>query len=171
MSLLVPLSKSLFSPGKGIIAMDDRPESMNKRLEFFNIATTLKMRTLAREIVATTPHLSEYVSGIIFNKETFNQKTDADESFQEILQSEGILIGIKVDEGLTPFKNTEEKVTLGLDTLELRLKTYKKQGAVFTKWRAVFSMLDYLPTTECIEANCALMSSFISISQKSGFVP
>ena len=46
--------------------------------------------------------------------------------------------GVKVDLGTEPFGSSpDEFITNGLIGLPERLEEYKKQGAVFTKWRAV----------------------------------
>jgi fructose-bisphosphate aldolase class I len=90
----------------------------------------------------------------------------------ELLAAQGIVPGIKVDEGavaLPAFK--DEKTTLGLDGLRERLAAYRTLGARFTKWRAVITIGKDFPTRACIETNARTLALFAALSQEADMVP
>ena len=61
----------------------------------------------------------------------------------EVLERQGIIPGIKVDQGAKPLALTaHEKVTEGIDGLRERLAEYRELGARFAKWRAVIAIGD-----------------------------
>ena len=70
---------------------------------------------------------------------------------------------------MTGFK--DEKITEGLDGLYERIANYQSQGAEFTKWRAVITIGNLIPTNECIELNAIYLARYALISQKVGLVP
>jgi fructose-bisphosphate aldolase class 1 len=51
--------------GKGILAADERVPVLNRRLETAGVAPTAESRRAYHEMLVTTPHLSEGLSGII----------------------------------------------------------------------------------------------------------
>ena len=64
-----------------------------------------------------------------------------------------------------------EVITEGLDGLRDRLAEYADLGAKFTKWRAVITIGDGIPTRRCIEANAHALARFATLSQEAGLVP
>lgn len=166
------LISQLFAPHKGIIAADDRPESMDKRLSQFNIEANKQNRTRYREIVVTTPGIERFISGIIFSEETLLDPLSDGRRFNDVLNSRGMIVGVKVDEGLAPYQNSPiEKISIGLDSLEKKLINYKKHGAQFCKWRSVFTISNTCPSIDCIVENCKILSVYAKIALKNGFVP
>src|SRR6185503_616551 len=90
----------------------------------------------------------------------------------EALKSQGILAGIKVDNGAKALAGFPgEKITEGLDGLRDRLAEYAKLGARFTKWRAVITIGPNIPTRTCLEANAHALARFAALSQEAGLVP
>src|SRR5439155_21611602 len=63
------------------------------------------------------------------------------------------------------------KVTEGLDGLRDRLEAYRELGARFTKWRAVISIGDGIPSDYCIWTNAHALARFAALSQEAGLVP
>lgn len=55
-----------------------------------------------RELLFTAPKLSDYVSGAILYEETLYQDAADGTPFTEMLTSNGMIPGIKVDTGLLP---------------------------------------------------------------------
>ena len=78
-----------------------------------------------------------------------------------------------MDLGTEPISTSpEELITQGLLDLPERLEMYKKQGAVFTKWRAVIRIDgDELPTTIAIHENAKRLASYAKDVQSVGLVP
>jgi len=122
----------------------------------------------------TSHKIEDFISGVILFDETLRQSTTCDKkiSFPELLNSKGIIPGIKVDKGannLEGFPN--EKATSGLDGLDQRLAEYYKLGARFAKWRAVITIGDDIPTNACIQANAHSLARYASKCQQAGIVP
>lgn len=160
----------LAAPGKGILAADESPTTMGKRLAALQIESTVENRRVYRELLFTTPGIDAFINGVILNEETLYQKNKAALPFPEFLDNQGIVPGVKVDKGLISF-NREEKMTQGLDGLAERLALYKNLGAKFAKWRAVFTISNTLPSSLAIIANAQALARYASICQESGIVP
>ena len=112
--------------GKGILAADESNATITKRFEAVGITSTEQSRRDYREMLLTTPGISEFIAGVILFEETLNQKTSAGVPFPEALKKLGILPGIKVDKGLVIQPGTnEESITQGLDGLAERLQDYR----------------------------------------------
>jgi len=160
---LAKVAKYLCQPGKGILAADESSGTIEKRFKIINLASTEANRKSWRELLLTTPKISNFISGVIFYDETLRQKIKRDSK---------IIAGIKVDTGaksLAAFPG--ETVTEGLDGLRERLAEYVKLGAQFTKWRAVINLGKGLPTDEAIAANAHALARFAALSQEVGLVP
>lgn len=67
-------ARALVAPPRGILAADESPGTMSQRLEKVGVEPTPEARRDYREMLLTTPGLSESVSGIILADETFNQE-------------------------------------------------------------------------------------------------
>src|SRR6185503_4733106 len=90
----------------------------------------------------------------------------------DLLKKQGIVPGIKVDEGTTDLAGFPgEKITMGLDGLKERLAEYYKMGARFAKWRAVITISPVLPSRGCIEANMHALARYAALCQEAGIVP
>ena len=164
--------QQLFSNGKGILAMDESTPTCNKRFEAAGIPQNIEMRRKYRELIITTPGLNESIGGAILYDETIRQKTDAGQAMADALIKVGIIPGIKVDMGAKVLAGfPDEKITEGLDGLRERLVEYKKMGARFAKWRAVFLIQETLPTDTCIEANVQALARYASLCQEADIVP
>ena len=73
----------------------------------------------------STPELSEYISGVIVFDETLRSKGEDSVPLVRRLQEQNILVGIKVDKGLTTIPGTEgQRSTQGLDGLGDRCAEY-----------------------------------------------
>lgn len=172
MTDLKVITQSLLAEKKGILAADESNPSANKRFAPLNIEQTEEKRRQYRQLLFMTPNIEEYLSGVILYDETIRQTADEETLFPDLLSERGIIPGIKVDMSLKPLPGFEgEKVTQGLDDLDERLEEYKKMGAKFTKWRAVITIGDDIPTRECILANAHALARYAGIVQASDMVP
>jgi fructose-bisphosphate aldolase, class I len=164
-------ARALVATGKGILAADESLPTIGKRFAALNIPSTEENRRAYRELLFTTPGLGEFISGVILFDETLHQ-TAAGIPMPEVLIRKGILSGIKVDLGTVAFPGFPgEKFTQGFDGLRERLAEYRRLGARFTKWRAVISIEEELPTSTCIETNARNLALFAALSQEAGLVP
>ncbi|MEI8175105.1 MAG: class I fructose-bisphosphate aldolase, partial [bacterium] len=169
---LIKTVKNLTKEPKGILAIDESLSTCNKRFIKLGIPTTEEKRQEYRELLITAPSIEEYISGYILFYETIRQKTKDNKSFVSVLQSKGIEVGIKVDAGTVDFGgNDVEKVTDGLDGLGDRLKEYKKLGATFAKWRAVYSIGVNTPSGDCMKMNAEIFAKYTSLCQENDIVP
>jgi fructose-bisphosphate aldolase class I len=80
-----------------------------------------------RELFYTAPGIGHSISGAILFKETLYQSASSGKPFVECLQDQGILPGIKVDEGLVPITATDgETGTRGLDGLAANSAAWRR---------------------------------------------
>ncbi len=110
--------------------------------------------------------------GVILFDETIRQRAADGATFPDVLGRQGIIPGVKVDKGTTALAGFPgEKLTEGLDGLRDRLASYRDLGVRFTKWRAVITIGDGIPTRTCIDANAEALARFAALSQEAGLVP
>ncbi len=162
----------LVRSGKGILAADESVRTMNARLAGTGVAATEDNRLAYREMLVTTPHLAEGVSGVILCDETFRQQLADGLTFPQALAGRGIHPGIKVDAGAHPLAGSPgENVTEGLDGLRGRLDEYVSLGARFAKWRAVFPVTSGTPSWRAVRANTHALARYAALCQEAGVVP
>lgn len=152
--------------------MDESTGTCTKRFEKLGIESTDESRRQYRDMLLTAPGLSDYVSGAILYDETIRQKVTDGTPFPKYMADNGILPGIKVDTGAKDLAGFPgEKITEGLDGLRERLAEYKQLGAKFTKWRAVITIGDGIPSRGCIEANAHALARYAALCQEAGLTP
>jgi fructose-bisphosphate aldolase class I len=166
------IARALVAPGKGILAADESSGTITKRLASIEVDSTEQNRRAYRELLFTTEGAERFISGVILFDETIRQRADDGTPFPEVLARQGIIPGIKVDKGTVALAGFPgEKVTEGLDGLQGRLAEYVELGARFTKWRAVITIGDGIPSQGCVAANAELLARFAALSQEAGLVP
>jgi fructose-bisphosphate aldolase class I len=162
----------LVAPGKGILAADESFGTIEKRFNAVGIESTEESRRDYREMLFTTPDVGEFLSGVILFDETIRQESSDGTSLPEILESQGIIPGIKVDRGAKDMALFPgEKVTEGLDGLRERLEEYRGLGARFAKWRAVITIDEGIPTKMCMDANAHALARYAALCQEQDLVP
>ena len=172
MPSLNEIARTMVSNTRGILAADESVGTMSKRLESVDVEPTEENRRRYRELLLTTAGLSDSVSGAILSDETFRQELSDGTAFPKALSERCVLAGIKVDTGAVPLAGApDEKITEGLDGLRARLEEYVGLGASFTKWRAVFSIGDGLPSARAIHANAHALARYAGLCQEAGLVP
>lgn len=173
MTDLVAIARALFSPGKGILAADESVATATKRLASYGVGAGEEMRRQYRDLFFGAGGIEKYLSGIILFSDTLLEKGNDRKLFTTSLSSRGIASGVKVDLGTEPFPaSPQELITQGLLDLPDRLAVYKKQGAVFTKWRSVVKIEgDNLPTAMAIHENMKRLATYAKEVQSAGLVP
>ena len=169
---LIDTARLLVAGDKGLLAMDESNPTCNKRFAALAIPQTEEARRAYREMIVTTPGLSDSISGAILYDETIHQCKKDGTPLIQVLKEAGIIPGIKVDTGakdMAAFKS--EKVTEGLDGLRQRLQDYAKTGARFAKWRAVIAIGKGLPSHACIASNAQALGRYAALCQEAGLVP
>ena len=169
---LESVSATLVANGKGILASDESVGTLTRRFDSLGIPSTEQSRRAYREMLFTTPGAAEFISGAILYDETIRQKSSGGMPLAEVLASNGIVPGIKVDTGAEPLAGfPEERVTEGLDGLRDRLEEYHGMGARFAKWRAVIRITDALPSPACVSANAHALARYAALCQEQQLVP
>jgi len=173
MNDLVATARSLFSPGKGLLAADESVATETKRLAAYGISAGEEMRRQSRDLFLGAGGIEKYLSGVILFSETLLEKGNDKKLFSKSLAARGILPGVKVDLGTELMSaSPDELITQGLLDLPERLALYKKQGAMFTKWRAVIRIRGVeLPTASAIHENVIRLASYAKEAQSAGLVP
>jgi fructose-bisphosphate aldolase class I len=98
---------------------------LTKRFDTLGIPSTEESRRTYREMLFTSPGAAEFISGAILYDETIRQKSSGGTPLAQVLASQGIVPGIKVDTGAKPLAGSpDERVTEGLDGLRDRLLEY-----------------------------------------------
>src|SRR5918997_952153 len=165
-------ARELVAPGKGILAADESFGTIGKRFEAVGIESSEESRRAYREMLFTTEGIGEFLSGVILFDETIRQETSDGTPMPQALEDAGVIPGIKVDKSTVDLPLSEgEKFTQGLDGLGDRLAEYIEIGARFTKWRAVITIGEAIPTESCIEANAEGLALYAAYAQEYGFVP
>jgi fructose-bisphosphate aldolase, class I len=165
-------AKALVAEGKGILAADESDRTIKKRFDSIGVESTEENRRAYRDLLFSTPGAEEFISGVILFDETIRQSSADGTPFPKLLESRGIVPGIKVDKGTKPLALAEgETITEGLDGLRGRLEAYRELGARFTKWRATYSIAAARPSEYCVWTNAHALARYAALSQEAGLVP
>lgn len=172
---MVATAKRMATTGKGLLASDGSDANLGRKFATIGLENNVVNRRRYREMLYTTPGLGQYISGIIFNDEIFWSTmggTSNGRRLVDIVQSQGILVGIKTDLNVRdlPYKSGEN-FTAGIDGMASRAEKYYANGARFCKLRVVFIIQNgHISNTALIE-NCVLSSKYALICQSKGLVP
>ncbi len=169
---LAATARAIVSSGKGILAADESTPTMGKRLALIGQENTEANRRDFRQALFETESMEMFISGVILFEETLEQKTEEGTRLSEILESKGVIPGIKVDKGAHSMENSpSEKLTKGLDGLYDRCVGYHSLGARFAKWRAVITIGEGIPTDNCIRGNASALAKYAKACQDAELVP
>jgi len=166
------IARAIVADNKGVLAADESTSTIEKRLDSIGVESTEDTRRAYRNLLFTAPGFEEYVGGVILYDETIRQAADDGTPFAQLLESKGVVPGIKVDTGAQDLAgHAGEKVTDGLDGLRGRFAEYYELGARFSKWRAVITIGDGIPTDACLHVNAHALARYAALSQEAGIVP
>ena len=127
-------ARALVAPGKGILAADESDGTIKKRFDSIGIESTEDNRRAYRDMLFTTDGAAEHISGVILYDETIRQSALDGTPFSKLLESQGVIPGIKVDKGAKELAHARgEMIIEGLDGLREHLTEYVSLGARFTK--------------------------------------
>ena len=165
-------AQAIVADGKGILAADESDGTIKKRFDSIGVESNEEARRAYRDLLFTTEGAEEYIGGVILFDETLRQSSADGTPFPKLLESKGIVPGIKVDTGAKPLALAEgETVTEGLDGLRERLNEYRELGARFAKWRAVITIGKDIPSEYCIWTNAHALARYAALCQEAGIVP
>src|ERR671923_2934842 len=107
-------AKALVAENKGILAADESDGTIKKRFDSIGVESTEENRRAYRDLLFTADGVEEYISGVILFDETIRQSSADGTPFPKLLESRGVIPGIKVDKGAKPLALAEgETVTEG----------------------------------------------------------
>jgi fructose-bisphosphate aldolase, class I len=173
-TVLEATARALVAPGKGILAADESSGTIKKRFDKIHVESTEANRRAYRDLLFTADGIGDAISGVILFDETIRQASlDGDIPFPKVLESQGVIPGIKVDTGAKALALAAEgeTVTEGLDGLRDRLAEYRGLGARFAKWRATYTITDELPSQYAIDVNAGALARYAALCQEAGIVP
>jgi fructose-bisphosphate aldolase, class I len=167
------IAEAMVASGKGILAADESSGTIKKRFDAIGVESTEDNRRDYRELLfRSTDAMKNHISGVILYDETIRQKAKDGTALVKLIEQAGSIPGIKVDAGAKPLPFCPgETVTEGLDGLRERLIEYRKLGARFAKWRAVYDIGPRMPSYACIRANGHALARYAALCQEQDIVP
>jgi fructose-bisphosphate aldolase class I len=170
---LKSVAQAIVAKQKGVLAADESSPTIKKRFDTIKVESTEENRRRYREILFTTNGIEKNIGGVILYDETLRQSTKDGIPFAKLLDSRGIIPGIKVDKGAKALAlYPGDKVAEGLDGLRERLAEYKQLGAKFAKWRAVIEIDEHkIPSSYAIRANAHALARYAALCQEIDLVP
>ena len=170
---LIETAIAMVAPGRGLLAADESTGTIKKRFDKIGVDNTEPNRRAYRDLLFNTPDFEKHTSGVILFEETLFQSSLANQPFPKLLESKGVIPGIKVDAGAKPLPGgkPEETITEGLDGLRERLVKYREAGARFAKWRAVIVIGNGAPSYNAIQTNAHALARYAALCQEAGIVP
>lgn len=174
---LAATAAALAEPGTGLLAADESTGTIGKRFEAIGLENTEDHRRAYRSLLATAPGLAEHISGVILFEETLFQDSTEQAGGQpivELFQQQGIVPGIKVDQGVEPLAGglAGETWCTGLKGLGERAARYYARGARFAKWRAVLQISSAgCPSELAVRENAWGLARYARTVQEHGLVP
>ncbi|RVW16943.1 Fructose-bisphosphate aldolase 3, chloroplastic [Vitis vinifera] len=169
---LVQTAKTVASPGRGILAIDESNATCGKRLASIGLDNTEPNRQAYRQLLLTTPGLGEYISGaILLRKHCTSQQLMERSLWTACVKRKLCLASKLIRYGLVPLPGSNnESWCQGLDGLASRSAEYYKQGARFAKWRTVVS-IPCGPSALAVKEAAWGLARYAAISQDNGLVP
>jgi fructose-bisphosphate aldolase class I len=167
------IALAMVAPGKGLLAADESSGTIKNRFDAIGVESTEDNRRDYRELMFRSKDaMSKCISGVILYEETLFQKAKDGTPLVTIIEQAGSIPGIKVDKGVKPQPYCQgEVVTDGLDGLGERLAGYRKAGARFAKWRAVYDIGQGIPSYANIRANGHALARYAALCQVNDIVP
>jgi fructose-bisphosphate aldolase class I len=176
---LAATAAALAAPGTGLLAADESTATIGKRFAAIGVENTEANRRAYRSLLATTPGLAATISGVILHEETLFQDSvtpsgDPGPAIVELFAEQGIIPGIKVDQGVEPLAGglPGETWCTGLKGLADRAGQAHGRGARFAKWRSVLRISpDGCPSELAVRENAWGLARYARTVQGQGLVP
>ncbi|QNI70265.1 class I fructose-bisphosphate aldolase [Cyanobium sp. NS01] len=176
---LAATASSLARAGSGLLAADESTGTIGKRFASIGVENSESHRCAYRSLLASSEGLSEAISGVILYEETlFQHSVDAagrpGPPIVELFQAQGIVPGIKLDQGVEPLPGglPGESWCTGLKGLLERAARAHAHGARFAKWRAVLTISSGgAPSELAVRENAWGLARYARTVQEVGLVP
>ena len=174
---LAATAAALAAPGTGLLAADESTGTIGKRFDAIGLENSEENRRIYRSLLATTEGLNDHISGVILYEETLFQDSTAEAGgvpIVKLFQQQGIVPGIKVDQGVESLAGGVEGESwcTGLKGLAERAARYYDRGARFAKWRAVLQISgNGAPSELAVRENAWGLARYARTVQEHGLVP
>jgi len=170
---LIANARKVATPGKGILAADESTGTIGQRFKSIKVENNRDNRRAYRQMLFTAKGLADHISGVILYEETLYETADDGKTrLIEYLTKQGIVLGIKVDQGTKRLPGTDgELYTTGLTDLDKNCAKYYKEGCRFAKWRAVVEISRSKPSPLSIKETAETLAKYAAICQDNGLVP
>ncbi|MFM7315139.1 MAG: class I fructose-bisphosphate aldolase [Cyanobium sp.] len=176
---LAATAAALAAPGTGLLAADESTGTIGARFASIGLENSEDHRRAYRSLLAGTAGLADHVSGVILFEETLFQDSVGQDGASgapivELFQRQGIIPGIKVDQGVEPLAGAVEGESwcTGLRGLAERAARFYARGARFAKWRAVLRINPSgCPSELAVRENAWGLARYARTVQEQGLVP
>ena len=95
-------ARAIVAPGKGILAADESSGTIKKRFDSIGVESTEDNRVNYRELLFRTEGVGKHVSGVILYDETLRQNGVDGTPLVRVIENQGMIPGIKVDQKRPP---------------------------------------------------------------------
>ncbi|RRT71607.1 hypothetical protein B296_00003103, partial [Ensete ventricosum] len=135
------MQKTIASPGRGILAMDESNATCGKRLASIGLENTEANRQAYRTLLVSAPGLGQYISGAILFEETLYQSTTDGKKMVDVLIEQKIAPGIKVDKAYSgqhsewPISSRSEGSCLGSGSIRCHCSSTSPSLPLFHHYR------------------------------------
>lgn len=158
----------LAEPGTGILDTSESIQELGSLLIQAGAENTPESRRAWREFLYSTEGLGRFCSCVVLSEEALRQATSDGRPFVELLQEQGIIVGVRADTGSYPLNGYGEKGTDGYVDLDRRCRDYYKRGVRVAKWRTeVFCTME-LPTDVSVWENTTRIGQAARACQAGG---
>jgi len=168
MSEMRATARGLAKRGTGMLDTSEPPEELERLLVLAGADGGAESRRAWRELLYATEGLARFCSCVILEEEALQQKTGDGRSFVELLQEQGVIVGIRADTGFYPLNGYGEKGTDGYADLDQRCQEYYRRGIRLAKWRLEVCCSMELPTDVAVWENSTQVGEAASVCQASG---
>ncbi|MFC4943638.1 class I fructose-bisphosphate aldolase [Pseudonocardia sp. GCM10023141] len=156
----------LFTPGRGIVAVDTTPATLATRLRSVDLAPSAEAVDSYLDMLLGTPELAAAASGVVLAPEEFDGER------AQRLRAAGIRTGVRADTGHERLAaDARDRVTTGLEGLSARLGRLHDLGASFAVWSAVARPTADRRGERVLTANSQAAARFAHLCQGLGVVP
>lgn len=162
------------TPGRraGILASDESTPTLGRRLAAAGLPNDEATRAAWRECLYGARLADNGIAGAIVFEEALAQTARGGRPLLSLLAAQGVAVGVKADQGLTPLEEggaPGETRTKGLARLARgAARGWASSGASFAKWRAALCVP---PSADAVRVNAAELAEYAAACQAAGLVP
>lgn len=154
--------------GSGMLDASEPPEELEAFLKKAGAESSEEGRRAWRELLFATEGLGRFCSCVMLEDEALQQAASDGRSFVDILQEQGVVVGVRADAGFYPLNGYGEKGTEGYVDLNRRCQEYYQCGARLAKWRLKVQCTMELPTDIAVWENTTRLAQAARACQANG---